>query len=180
MKTIDDHYFYILKSHSDINEHMETLYNYAKSCTHITELGIRSIHSSWGFLKGFIESDNNHPKQLVNIDNLYFKDITKLRELCNQNNIKYNVINHIEPTDLLFIDLNNNFNIKNNLDESHHKIRKYIVFHNLQKKQIIIDDFLLKHREWKIKEIYKNNNGLIILERSHWNQHSRNSLCRIM
>ena len=35
---------------SDINEHMPTLYQFACTCSHITEMGVREVVSTWAFL----------------------------------------------------------------------------------------------------------------------------------
>ena len=35
---------------SDINEHIETLYEYATECTSIAELGVRSMVSTWAYI----------------------------------------------------------------------------------------------------------------------------------
>ena len=50
---------------SDISEHLPTLANYAKKVNHITELGVRSVVSTWALASGnpkvLRSYDLNHP-----------------------------------------------------------------------------------------------------------------------
>ena len=48
-------------THSDINEHIDTLYNLANECSHITEMGVRNVVSTWAFML-------RNPETLVGID----------------------------------------------------------------------------------------------------------------
>jgi hypothetical protein len=50
-----------------------------------------------------------------------------------------------------------------------HKVRKYLIFHdtNLVKDlNRAISEFIEANKEWKIKEVLTNNNGLTVLERT--------------
>lgn len=42
---------------SDINEHLPTLYGYAKQCERVLELGVRGVVSSWAIAKGLAENE---------------------------------------------------------------------------------------------------------------------------
>jgi hypothetical protein len=54
--------FELAKSNpSDINEHIDALYNLAKECEHITEMGVRNVVSTWAFML-------RDPKTLIGID----------------------------------------------------------------------------------------------------------------
>ena len=61
MTTISEQFQVRVKSPSDINEHLETIKKYASECKHITEMGVRSVVSTWAFLE-------SKPKRLVSID----------------------------------------------------------------------------------------------------------------
>ena len=51
---LEEQYNKCFKTKSDINEHIPTLYKYAKECTSVTEFGTRACISTIGFLNGFI------------------------------------------------------------------------------------------------------------------------------
>jgi len=46
---------------SDINEHLPILKKYTENCNHVTEMGVRSIVSTWAFLAG-------NPNTLISYD----------------------------------------------------------------------------------------------------------------
>ena len=46
---------------SDINEHLPTLKKYASECDHITEMGVRTVVSTYALMMG-------KPKKLISID----------------------------------------------------------------------------------------------------------------
>lgn len=50
MNKINQKYIEQMQISSDINEHIETLYNYALQANHITEMGVRFVSSTWAFL----------------------------------------------------------------------------------------------------------------------------------
>jgi acetyltransferase-like isoleucine patch superfamily enzyme len=64
---------------SDINEHVETLHNYAKLCSSVLECGVRTGVSTWGFSQGLLEN-NLLTKRLVSCD-LYRDPSFNIREL---------------------------------------------------------------------------------------------------
>jgi hypothetical protein len=73
---------------SDINEHMETLYNYAKECTSIAELGVRGIVSTWALIRGLRDSKikeqaklHYHGFDLTEIDD------SSIERVCFENDI---------------------------------------------------------------------------------------------
>jgi hypothetical protein len=187
---------------SDINEHIETFYEYSKNYGHITELGIRSVVSSWGFLYGLYESQSSK-KKMVGVDLEWHDNINSLKSLAENNRIEYQFIQgdsakvDIEETDILFIDTWHIYgHLKRELENHHSKTRHYIMMHDTTidgtrgetircgwnaeeqsktsgypvdeiKKGLwpAIDEFLIKHPEWKLHKKYTNNNGLTILKR---------------
>lgn len=50
---------------SDINEHMETLYAYAKECGSIMELGVRDCISTWAFAAGLLDNQQTTKKLML-------------------------------------------------------------------------------------------------------------------
>jgi hypothetical protein len=52
MSIINQNYELKKNTESDINQHLETLKNYAAKCQHITEMGVRGIVSTWALLAG--------------------------------------------------------------------------------------------------------------------------------
>ena len=171
--------------YSDIKEHLPTLKKYAEECSHITEMGMRSIVSTWAFMVGL-------PDKLVSYDVddpprdrliLAIKAAMELRidfSFRKEDVLKAN----IEETDLLFIDtLHRSSQLRQELKLHADKVRKYIIMHDTytfgEKGEddnhqptingdgllIALNEFLDSHKEWEIKEVYKNNNGLTVLKR---------------
>jgi hypothetical protein len=119
---------------SDINEHLETLYNYAKQCTRIVECGVREIVSSYAFASAMIGKPNH---SFTMID-LY--ESTKMKpflEMCKAEGINASFIEgsdtHCKPiqTDLLFIDTWHIYgHLKRELAHWHASVQKYILLHD--------------------------------------------------
>lgn len=172
--------------YSDINQHLPTLKRYAEQCEHITEMGVRTVVSTWAFLAA-------RPKKLVSID-INPCPIESAKQLALENGIDFEFIiadtgspaTEIEPTDLLFIDTWHCYDqMKKELALHPSKARKYMIFHDTttfaQHPEIggypvpagfthrgiwpAIEEFLVEHPEWRLLERYTHNNGLTILER---------------
>ena len=104
MTTITEQFQLRVNSPSDINQHLETIKNYASECEHITEMGVRSVVSTWAFLA-------SNPKRLVSMDIVQCPvqgaAIAAKNEGIDFEFIVADTSNpqlNIEPTDLLFID----------------------------------------------------------------------------
>jgi len=159
---------------SDINEHLPVLCELSKECNHVTELGVRYIVSSWAFLEGLSKG-----KTLVSVDictpDYYGGDLGAFERACKEKGVNFKFVHgdtrliDIEETDLLFIDTEHTYVVlQNELNRHSDKARKYIVFHDT----ISCGDALwpainelLARGVWKIKKEYKNNNGLLVIER---------------
>lgn len=165
---------------SDINEHIEVLYNYALKCDHVTELGVRSVVATWAFLKG--------AKKYVGYD-MFEHPNMKLIPHEKGSVIIADVLNvEIEPTDFLFIDTFHTYSqLKKELELHADKAKKYIGFHDTTTFANIgetpyegmggkgvdcgkglwpaITEFLMSHREWALLYKTDKNNGLTILEK---------------
>ena len=185
--TIQENFNLASVTPSDINEHMGTLYNLAKECEHITEMGVRNVVSTWAFML-------RDPKKLVGIDLHINDNVQKAKDLypkwefiqADTTKIK------IKPTDLLFIDtLHIYTQLKKELILHSDNVKKYIVLHDTntygykdeptdwqtpeimenyqldEKKglQPAVNEFLIDNPEWILYKEYTNNNGLTILKR---------------
>lgn len=184
---IRDNYQQACKTPSDINEHLEVLYDLAKECTHITEMGVRSVVSTWAFMY-------RNPSVLVGIDLHVHHNIDEaLKCYPKWNFIQADTLKiDIDPTDLLFIDTLHIYSqLKKELFKHGYKAKKYIVLHDTttygtsdeptdwqtpeimenyqteNKKGLMpaVNEFLEFNKEWYIYRQYTNNNGLTILKR---------------
>ena len=165
---------------SDINEHLPVLFELAKKCDHITEMGVRTGVSTRSFLMSKakiisydIES-NQGVVSLIEEATLAGKDATF---------IEADVLKiDIEETDLLFIDTWHTYDqLKQELSIHANKAKKYIVFHDTNTYGLkneggeitgtsqgllpAIIEFLIDNPHWRFKKFLTNNNGLTILER---------------
>lgn len=171
----------------DINEHIDTLYNLAQECSHITEMGVRNVVSTWAFML-------RDPETLISIDINTNFNVNKARlaypkwKFIQGDTTKI----QIEETDLLFIDTLHSYSqLKKELTLHADKVKKYIVLHDTttfgfldepasfqtpeitgnykieERKglQPAIIEFLNDNPEWFLFKEYTNNNGLTILKR---------------
>lgn len=164
----------LCKTSSDINEHLPTLRDLSRECSHITEMGVRYIVSSWAFLEGLekgvlVSVDHKHPSY-------YGGDITKVEEHAKNKGTKFTFIEadtlkvDIEQTDMLFLDTDHTYlQVKGELERHADKVNKYIVFHDTTscEKEIwpAIEEFLKSNPQWKLFKRYTNNNGITVLKR---------------
>jgi ribosomal protein L7Ae-like RNA K-turn-binding protein len=189
MSIIDIKYNQKKNTPSDINEHIETLYNYAKKCDTIAEFGVFEVTSSYAFAAA-------RPKKLICVDiksNDYIK--TFIKE-CQEENINLIFVESstldfvLEEVDLLFIDTLHAYSqLIQELFLHHDKVKKYIIFHDTisfgyndeinytgllddsihnkkNKRGLIpaIHDFIKQNPHWIIAESFTNNNGLTVLK----------------
>ena len=179
---------------SDINEHFPAIIKYGQECDHITEMGVRSICSTWGWLAcnpkdGLYSYDLYHPST-------WQGDLQSVYDTAEAYEIKFkfteaNVLNiDIEPTDLLFLDTWHIYDqLKAELARHHGQVKKYICLHDTtsfahhgestsshhefhgeitQGKGLwdAVTEFLEEHSdEWELVERFTNNNGFTILKR---------------
>jgi hypothetical protein len=191
MEKILEKYNQHKSTYSDINEHLETLHNLGKECSHITEMGVRWVSSTWPLVY-------SNPKKMISYDILKNPNITEVISLCNEYSINYSFEEkdvlqlEIEPTELLFIDTLHTYNqLTKELEIHSNKVSKYIVLHDTEhfgrKDEVIyehasnviketsptkeglmtaVEDFLLTElgQSWELFRVYKNNNGLTVLK----------------
>jgi hypothetical protein len=177
---------------SDINEHIPTLIKYGEECNHITEMGVRGICSTWGFL-------GSSPKKMYSYDiqdpSNWGGDIQSVKDTAEAYGISFEFILadvlkvEIEETDLLFLDTWHSYKqLKAELDLHASKVKKYLIFHDTTSFAYVdetsyeewgeewksegigiwraIEEFLEKeNNDWELVERFTNNNGLTILKR---------------
>jgi hypothetical protein len=140
---INDRYSQLCNKPSDINEHLPTLYRYAKECESIFETGVRGVVSSWALVKGLL--DNEKPNKYILLN-----DITKcnIGELINATQklpitIEYKWMNNLHldlsnNVDLTFIDTWHIYGqLKRELAKFSKVTNKYIIMHDTTVDEIV-------------------------------------------
>ena len=176
---------------SDINEHFPAIIKYGQQCDHITEMGVRGIISTWGWLA-------TNPKKLVAYDiqdpSTWGSSLQDVKDTAQSIGTKFefylaNVLEvEIEKTDLLFLDTWHSYKqLKAELTLHASKFQKYICFHDTTsyadhdetsyeiwgedwKAEGIgiwkaIEEFLKSNPEWKLEKRFTNNNGFTIIKK---------------
>jgi len=168
---------------SDIHEHLPTLRRYAEECDVVVELGVRYIVSTWAFAA-------TKPLKLISVD-IVDPDthpssqgcrLEHVREACKETGTDFQFLLEdsrkadLPEHDLLFIDTLHNYEVlKEELHVQAPKTRRFILLHDTASfgyrdevgrgPGIIkaIKEFLAANAEWRVREVYRNNNGLTIL-----------------
>ena len=138
MKYIEKKYSELCKTTSDINEHLPTIYNYAKKSESIFETGVRGVVSSWALIYGLLSNKNtSNPKIFMNDINEC--DLVELLEKTKELSIKisYKWSNNLtldfgkEKFDLTFIDTWHCYGqLKRELNKFNKITNKYIIMHD--------------------------------------------------
>jgi GT2 family glycosyltransferase len=163
---------------SDINQHLPILRAYADRCESVTEFG--AGRSSWSLLharpKRFRSYDLEGDPRGVHVREIeeVGRSIGVDAAFALGNSLEIT----IEPTDLLFINtLHTYVQLTRELERHAPRVRKYILLHDTETYgergedgaspglMGAVDDFLMKHFDWKMRDHLKHNNGLTILER---------------
>ena len=126
---------YFRDTPGDINEHMECLYEHARECSSIIELGVRECVSSWAFAKGLLENEKPEKKLLL-VD----KDKSPVEPLlgCCQGLIDVSTywgndltLQLTENYDMVFIDTWHVYaQLKRELEHFAPRCNKYIIMHD--------------------------------------------------
>ena len=137
MEKIESKYENLSKTPSDINEHLPTLFNYAKRCDSVFETGVRGCVSSWAFLYGLLNNQNNVKKTylLNDINECDIKDLLDSSKGFNidityewKNNLELNLNTNY---DLTFIDTWHIYGqLKRELEKFSKITNKYIIMHD--------------------------------------------------
>jgi len=165
---------YLHKTQSDINEHLPVLRDLASECETVVEMGVRYCVSTWAFIEGMkggnlISIDIKHPSK-------YGGDLKAVEKACHNKKINFMFYEastleiEIPEVDMLFIDTDHTYEqLKGELARHGNKVKKYLVFHDTVSCETelmpAIEEFMKANKKWKIKEHYKFNNGVLVLER---------------
>jgi hypothetical protein len=151
----------------DICEHFPLMLKYGKQCEHITEMGVRGVVSTWGWIA-------SNPKKLVCYD-IQPCSVDEATDTCAALGIdfSFHVADtreiEIEETDLLFIDTEHTYDqIQKELELHGNKARKFIIFHDTawaHDMNRAIKEFMEANPHWVDEEEVTNNNGFKIIKR---------------
>lgn len=121
---------------SDINEHVPTFYKYAKNCTSVVECGVRTVVSTWGFLKGL---NDGHGMELTCCDLKRTNEIEELVKITDNLDLKFlfipgnDVKIDLPDADIYFIDTWHVYaHLKKELERFRYKALKYIIMHDTE------------------------------------------------
>ena len=169
---IEEKYKKLCETPSDINEHLPTLKKYASLCNSIVELGVRGMVSTWALLAG-------SPLEMVSVDIVdpseHQGDTKETKELARSEGILWGFVKmsslefKFRRTELLFIDTIHFYDqLIQELRIHAPRTTKYIIMHDtaIPEMERAIDDFLIGNMDWKVKETFENNNGLVVLQRT--------------
>ena len=166
------------KTTSDINQNLPVLYELAKECETIVEMGVRTGVSTRAFL--------NTDASLLSIDIKKNTTVEKLFALADPSgkSCQYMIGDvlkiEIPETDLLFIDTLHTYKqLTQELKLHGNKAKKYLIFHDthtfgvsgengIDKKGLMpaIIEFVIANPHWNFYVHKTNNNGLTVLKRS--------------
>lgn len=163
---------------SDINQNVHILYDLAKECKTVTEMGVRTGVSTRAFL--------NTNVRLKSYDIVMDKRVQELFNEAKRRNREVEYIEadvlkiEIEETDLLFIDTFHVYDqLKQELKLHGNKAKKYLAFHDTKTFGLTGEDrkdnkgllsaiieFLIENPHWEFYQYKTNNNGLTVLKRN--------------
>ena len=168
---IEEKYQQLCYEESDINEHLPTIRKYASLCEVVVELGVRGMVSTWALLAG-------HPSTMISMDIVHPSEhrgnVEETKKMAEEELVSWDFLLassldlRLPRHDLLFIDTVHSYEQLSQELKLHspHTV-KYIIMHDtiLPEMQRAVDEFLTGNSDWKIKEVFENNNGLTILQR---------------
>jgi len=121
---------------SDINQHLPTLYKYARECETILETGVRGCVSSWALVYGLL--NNNSDNKAIILNDISPCNVDEL--LARTKNlpiiVQYKWVNNLQleipyNVDLTFIDTWHVYGqLKRELDKFSKITNKYIIMHD--------------------------------------------------
>jgi hypothetical protein len=138
-EVLDEQYKIHAEETSDINEHLPTLYELAKDCNSVAELGVRSMVATWAFLKGLKDSTVKGEKSYhgVDLDGPPADKLKTAESLAKGVGIKFSFTasNDLEvelgDKDLIFIDtLHTYCHLSKELKKFAPTAKKYIALHD--------------------------------------------------
>lgn len=162
MDKLKSKYQLLCSNPSDINEHIPTLYEYAKKCDSIIELGVRGVVSTYAFALGLMHNNSDNKSLLIN--DIEPCDINELKEIISDMPIefKYEWISDLELNieknyDMTFIDTFHVYGLlKRELDKYSKITNKYIIMH----------DTTVDGEHGELHRYYGHNNDILYKEAS--------------
>jgi len=162
----------IKNTRSDINEHLQSIYQHVKGCNVAVSLGVSRGYSAFALLMGcqhHITIDPAPNQDAINLLSEYFGGKSEVKIQNTDESIE------LEEIDVLFIDyVHTSECVEKEMKAHAHKVKKLIFFHDTAsfgdvgedgkegiKKPIL--DFLLANDEWRILYCENKNNGMIII-----------------
>ena len=152
----------------DICEHFPLMLKYGKQCEHITEMGVRNVVSTWGWI-------GSNPKKLICYDYRRSNEIQDAIDTAAELGLDFTFHEadtraiEIEETDLLFIDTEHTYEqIQKELELHGNKARKFIVFHDTawaHDMNRAIKEFMEANPHWVNEEEVINNHGFKIIKK---------------
>jgi hypothetical protein len=141
---------------------------YGKQCEHITEMGVRNVVSTWGWI-------GSNPKKLICYDIRRSNEVQDAIDTAADLGLDFTFheadtrIIEIEETDLLFIDTEHTYDqMQKELELHGNKARKFIIFHDTaycHEMNVAIKEFMEANPHWVDEEEVTNNNGFKIIKR---------------
>lgn len=158
-------------NYSDIYYHVPVLYDLAKNCKSVVELGVRTGISTRAFLHADCRVRSYDIEIDPNVVNLFqiAKSLNKDVEYIQGSSLEID----IEPCDMMFVDTVHSYEqVSAELARHASKVRKYIAFHDtyifgLGNENILgaVIEFMRDNPEWQFNYWTKENNGLTVIER---------------
>jgi hypothetical protein len=136
LEKIQQRYNQLCMTGSDINEHLPTIFEYAKNCESILETGVRGVVSSWALSYGLLFNNSENKRILFNdisecnigeiLDCLKDLNVNASFEWINNLNLNLN-----ERFDMVFIDTWHIYGqLKRELIKFSPITNKYIIMHD--------------------------------------------------
>ncbi len=137
--TIEEGYTWAKDTPSNIFQHIPVLEELALQCTSVGELGLNTMTSTWGFLKGLRFNKKKKKHHFAMDINGPPPGYNQLVEICKRNKITNEFVHgnslrsDIPKVDLLFIDTCHHYaQLIRELEKHHKHVKKYIVLHNTE------------------------------------------------
>lgn len=193
--TIEEKYQMACRTPTDIYQHLPTLRRYAKECHTVTELGVRTIVSTWAFLAGLKEAGGGGAAatKLLSVDYIHPRvcgaDLDEVMRMAAAEGIDFEFRQEddrtidLPITGLLFIDTWHVYEQLNaELFRHAVKAQQFIILHDTETfarvgeteghagLKLALNKFLNGANgpdgaHWKVREHFTHCNGLTVLER---------------
>jgi hypothetical protein len=145
---LDSEYRRASTLNSDIYEHVPVLRELARECATITEIGVRSMVSTWGILKGLSENTAETRTYLgIDLDSPAPRTLNLAKKICAKLGIQFTFEQcndmeiDLDPVDLLFIDsLHTYSHLSYELETFSDSAKKYIALHDTSPPWELEDD----------------------------------------